>query len=217
MMTSTVPTSAFLVRHGQIAANAEGVLRGYDSAEHPLDGIGVRQAQACAEALAARGIPDPVVVSSTFTRALQTAEVIAERLGVPPSSVEGLHEMDLGSWAGRPYADLASWESQLIGADGDFAMPGGETGAMLQRRVRTAFGGVVSSGEGTPIVVSHGWAIIALLTALQQEPFLPAWADQRYEHRNTAVTELRRVDEDRWDVIAIANGAHLDHLEETEA
>lgn len=207
-------TSAFLVRHGQIAANAAGILRGFDSADHPLNEVGVRQAEMCAEALAKRGVTDPVVVSSTFVRARQTAEIVAKRLGVPSSEVEGLHEMDLGTWAGRPIADLIVWESELVDADGDLAMPGGETGKRLQQRVRTAFDSVIARA-GTPIMISHGWAITALLTSLRDEPYLPAWVDGRYEHGNTAVTELRRREDGTWDVVAVADGSHLDQLEAT--
>lgn len=205
-------TTAFLVRHGQIAANAAGILRGFDSADHPLNETGVKQAEMCAEALASRGVNDPTVVSSTFLRARQTALIIARRLGVPTSEVEGLHEMDLGTWAGRPSTDLSAWETELLDADGDLDMPSGESGMLLQRRVRSAFDQVVA-GPGTPIVISHGWAIIALLSSLRDEAFLPAWLDGRYEHGNTAVTELRRRDDDSWDVVAVADGSHLDRLE----
>ena len=59
--------------------------------------------------------------------------------------------------------------------------------------------------RGTPILVSHGLALQAALCDLLAVPFDDAWADGRYAHRNTAVTELEG-EAGHWRVVRVADG-----------
>lgn len=72
-----------LIRHGSTAWNKEGRIQGHTN--NPLDEEGLRQASALAERL--RGEGWDYIYSSDLLRARQTAEVIAEKLGI---SVAGL-------------------------------------------------------------------------------------------------------------------------------
>jgi broad specificity phosphatase PhoE len=67
------------VRHGQSTWNVLDRMQGHELSP-PLTELGREQAAAAAEALVDRGVAR--LLSSPATRALETAEIIAERLGL---------------------------------------------------------------------------------------------------------------------------------------
>lgn len=156
-----------LVRHGQTAANARGLLLG--RADPPLTEIGYRQARALAAALpqAAR------IVSSPLTRARQTAAVLAgAALGVP-DALDGADvevdprwiEMDYGDLDGRPATALGEQSWRTWRQDPDFVPAGGESVAAVCIRVRQACMELADdAARGDVVVVSHVSPIKAAVT-----------------------------------------------------
>lgn len=156
-----------LVRHGQTAANARGLLLG--RADPPLTEIGYRQARALAAALphAAR------IVSSPLTRARQTAAVLAgAALGVP-DALDGADvevdprwiEMDYGDLDGRPATALGEQSWRTWRQDPDFVPAGGESVAAVCTRVRQACMELADdAARGDVVVVSHVSPIKAAVT-----------------------------------------------------
>ena len=139
-------TELTLVRHGQTAANARGLLLG--RLDVGLDEVGEGQAEALAAAL-----PRPdLVISSPLTRTRQTAAAF----GVDVRVDEAWIELDYGEWDGVPAGDVppsawAAWRE-----DPDFAPPGGESLAALTDRVHAALDALVDEvDERRIVVVSH--------------------------------------------------------------
>lgn len=89
-------TTLLLVRHGETDWNSEGRLQGHTDTS--LNDYGRRQAAALADELAGDGID--VVYSSDLSRARETAEIVAKRLGLPVVLEPGLREKNWGSWEG---------------------------------------------------------------------------------------------------------------------
>src|SRR5881392_1292055 len=85
-----------LVRHGQTAANAGGLLLG--RADPPLTELGHRQAAAIARVLPTPG----AVISSPLLRARQTAAAF----GLPVVEDERWIELDYGEYDGRPFNEV---------------------------------------------------------------------------------------------------------------
>lgn len=197
----------FLVRHAETRHNQLKVLQGQASAPNVISAVGEWQARACGLALAALGLPDPRVYASTYRRAQQTAGAIADALGVGVTVLDGLQEMDVGDWAGRPYSALDVGADQIRHGDGTFGFAGGESEGQVSARLRVALEMALARG-GTPIVVSHGLALQAALCELLGVPFDDAWADRRYAHANTAVTELEG-GAGGWRVVRVADAGHL--------
>ena len=146
-------TTLIVARHGQ----AEYEVSEWDDAEGgSLTALGRGQAADLAELLAGRRIAH--VWTSTLARAVQTAEIVAARLGVGVTTRLGLRECEAGDLDEERDLDqwMAIWESWMTG-DLDAAVPGGQSG----REIADRFGAVLREaadlhpGE-TVLVVAHG-------------------------------------------------------------
>jgi broad specificity phosphatase PhoE len=89
-------TTILLARHGETNWNRDGRFQGH--ADPPLNRRGRAQAVDLAQALTAEQLA--AVYSSPLRRALETAEVVAASHGLEPIPVDGLREVDVGSWSG---------------------------------------------------------------------------------------------------------------------
>lgn len=159
-MSGDAPTVLLLIRHGQSTWNAEGRWQG--QADPPLSRLGRWQA---AEASAKLGPPD-AIVSSPQQRALETAAILSEALGVGPVHVlDDLRERHAGSWSGLTRHEIeASWPGWI--SDGrrpdDY-----ELDEPLLARVMPALDEVVRTFRGaTVLVVCHGGVIRTIESAL---------------------------------------------------
>ncbi|MDY6908083.1 MAG: histidine phosphatase family protein [Chloroflexota bacterium] len=140
-------TRVVLVRHGQTEWNREERFRGKVDIE--LDETGFRQVAAAAEQVAQYG---PVAVySSPLKRAMSTAEPIARRLGLRVEPLEGINDMDFGSWQGMAIAEVRERYPQLFEqwrySPERLQIPGGESLDGVRDRVVAALDGAVARHE----------------------------------------------------------------------
>ena len=136
-----------LVRHGQTAGNAAGLLLG--RADLALTDLGRLQADALAEALR-HGVDR--VVSSPLQRARQTADA----LGLPVEIDDRWVEVDYGEYDELPFnaVPAAVWQSWRT--DETFRPPGGESFREVGERVRAACDELVEdAADRNVVVVSH--------------------------------------------------------------
>ncbi|HVM54876.1 MAG TPA: histidine phosphatase family protein [Acidimicrobiales bacterium] len=151
-------TRILLVRHGESAWNAIGRWQGW--ADPELSDLGRQQAL---EAAAAVGAVD-AIVASDLQRAMQTALIISEAIGVGPVQVEaGLRERDVGDWTGLTRAEIderwpGTYEAWRTG--GMPSPPGGEANEAIIERVVAAIREVAGAFDGGEVlVVAHGGVI----------------------------------------------------------
>ncbi|MFE2245812.1 bifunctional RNase H/acid phosphatase [Streptomyces lavendulae] len=153
------PATFVLLRHGETALTPQKRFSGSGGTDPELSPAGRRQAAAVAEALAARGTVQ-AVVSSPLRRCRETAQAVADRLGLPVAVEEGLRETDFGAWEGLTFAevrerfpdDLQAW------LDSPKAAPtgGGESFTAVTRRVSAARDRLLSAHAGrTVLLVTH--------------------------------------------------------------
>src|SRR5207249_4625875 len=90
-----------IIRHGESEGNRERVFTPTPAV--PLTDTGRVQVQAAAAWIAARYTPARIV-TSPFTRARETAHILAELLLVPVLVEDDLRERSYGHLAGQPYA-----------------------------------------------------------------------------------------------------------------
>jgi broad specificity phosphatase PhoE len=139
-----------LVRHGQTASNAAGLLLG--RGDPPLTDLGRRQAEALAKV---DGVAEATrVVASPLARTRETAEV----LGRPVTLDERWIEIDYGIYDGIPLGEVPAEVWTKWRADPSWAPPGGESLTHVGKRVRAACQELLAAGEATDaniVVVSH--------------------------------------------------------------
>ncbi|WP_424952050.1 histidine phosphatase family protein [Deinococcus sp.] len=198
-----------LIRHGETPNNAARMFRGPDGAAEGLSDTGHAEAIALGLSLAARHLPTPRLYASPYTRAQQTAQHLADALGVPVQILPGVHEIDTGDWMGRPYSDVQERLHELVAPDGQFGYPGGESLAQVAERFQAALQEVLPQNGETLIVVSHGAALVALLSRLLGRDLKAAYLSDEFHHANTAVTELDWRAEGQPTMLRLADVSHL--------
>ena len=154
------PGQIIVVRHGQTAANAQGLLLGRLDVD--LDDVGRAQATALAAAVPA---PD-LVVTSPLARTRQTAAAFGGDVEIEVD--EQWIEMDYGEFDGHPAADVPNETWARWRADVDFVPPGGESLARMTARVHDALDDLAARVTGrrvvvvthvSPIKAAVGWAL----------------------------------------------------------
>jgi broad specificity phosphatase PhoE len=162
---STRLQRVFLARHGETDYNVTHRFQG--RLPVPLNANGRAQAAALAEQAAAVGFAE--LWSSPLARALQTAQIVGERIGLEPQLDERLVETDCGEWTDRLQSDVAAEDPEgvaaFVAADPGFAFPGGESFRAQTQRVLAALEDL--AGRPHPVLaVTHGMSIRLAFAAL---------------------------------------------------
>lgn len=174
----------FVVRHAEAYKN---LVPRPDLPAERLDSLTERgrgQARALAERLRERGVAR--VLFSPTGRTRQTAELLAELLGVPAEVAPELAPLEAGRTpAGEPVT--WGWREARWSAGEDPRPEGGES---LEDGVERALGRVAQApGEGALVLVTHGDIAAGLLGHAAQTPAPERWA--RHEPPGGSLTELR--------------------------
>lgn len=162
----------FVIRHGQSAFNLEFNRTGRDPGirDAPLTPRGVMQAEGAAHLLKDKGLTR--IISSPYTRALQTAKAVSRELGLgitaePLLGERALYTCDIGT----PTAALrASWpDIDFSRVEQDVWWPKNESQEDIERRV-AAFLALWDAPEmKTTLLVSHWYFIFTLSGGLDAE------------------------------------------------
>lgn len=164
-------TRLILIRHGETASNRE--MRYIGSHDDALTSHGRHQAELFADALAP--LPVAALYTSPRRRTRETAQPLADQLGLPVMVADALREQAFGDWEGMTrgevlahspaYADLLhAWET-----DTTLAPPSGESVASMMERVIACVTALCQHHPAQAVVlVSHVGPIKALITATLQ-------------------------------------------------
>jgi broad specificity phosphatase PhoE len=154
-------TRIVLVRHGQTAWNRqpEGGVRFRGQADPTLDAVGLKQAAITARYLAKRW-PVDAVYASPMTRAMETAEAIAEAQGLTAQPCAGLLDIDFGNWQGHTPDEVRRRYPDLLQAWFEMPhtvqIPGGETLDDVRERAVAGLSTIVQRHRGqTVAMVGH--------------------------------------------------------------
>lgn len=181
-------TTVVLVRHAESVWNAQGRLQGQGGSG--LSARGLRQASATASYLRRRYPVPALGVRSDLERVVQTAQPWEETAGVEVRVDQRWREIDVGSWSGLTWPEVAERDPQTLAAwrDGnDVRRGGGETFAELRARAADALE-ELAAVEGTVIVFTHGGVIRLGVAAAIGLPLMGEHALGPLE--NGSVTEL---------------------------
>ena len=144
-----------MVRHGESEWNVLGKWQG--RADIALTEAGREQARAAADYVRTTALPVTRVLASTLSRAHETAEIIAERLGLAAVMTdERLVETDVGPWEGLRADEIeAGWPRYLRDRK---TPPGFEPPDQVFARATQAIREAALVGEHT-LIVSHSGVI----------------------------------------------------------
>mgnify|MGYP003374911797 CR=1 FL=1 len=199
------------VRHGETEWNAS--LRYQGHANIPLNDKGRAQAHTTAGRLKTYDVS--AIYTSDLARAEETARIIGTDLGLKPTILPDLREIDVGQWEGLTPEELyRRYPDHMREFERDPARTvrlGGESYAQLQQRALNALNHMASAHKQgqTIIAVSHGGTIRALLChviGLDLAYFGRMWLD------NGSINELRRRSES-WRLLRLNDVAHLEGTE----
>ena len=204
----------YLLRHGETDWNAQRRIQGV--ADTPLNETGFSQARALAAPL--RGRPIAALYTSHLRRARQTAEAIAEALGLEVRLEPRLAELDQGKLEGLQIEEIevhhngfmAAWRSRPA----HLRMPGGETLAELQERAWAAVEDLRSAHPRETIAaVSHNLAISAVLCRVLG---IDLNAFRRIRQFNAALNLIEHSPARGWNVVIMNSLAHLSGIPDSE-
>lgn len=158
-----------LARHGETDYNRDRRFQG--QGDVPLNARGIEQAAA----LAALAAAEPLVAlyASPIRRARQTAEIVAEAIGLEPRLDARFAEHDVGEWQERLFDDIAReqpelWAAWQAGGE-DWTFPGGESLEQQQERVIAGLVDITQRGELPALVVCHRGVIRSALCHTRKE------------------------------------------------
>lgn len=165
------PTRLLLLRHAEVEARYQRVFGG--RIDMNLSPEGQRQARALADYL--RDTPFDAIYASPMKRAQQTLAEIRQGRPQEPVILDGLREVDFGSWTGLSWQELFDrhqisafqWLEHL--ERGTIAEA--ECGKTFRARVAPCLEQILSAHRGqTVAVVCHGGVIRMLLSILLELP-----------------------------------------------
>jgi phosphoserine phosphatase len=169
-----------VVRHGVTDWNREGRWQG--RLDPPLSTEGLREARLVAARLAADDDLRPArIVSSTLTRAQQTAEAIGHEIGLPVEPDPRLMEIGAGEWEGHTHDELQRIDGERYRAwrtaETEVRPPGGEPLEDAIGRIRELVDELSASPEPWPMaLVSHGGILRILANVLFELPGAWMWS-----------------------------------------
>ena len=125
----------YIVRHGQTNWNILGKTQGHGNSD--LTPKGEEQAKELAEAMG--NYPIDLIYSSDLGRAVQTAQIIGDKIGVEVKETPALREMGFGAWEGLLIEEIKKEHSKTYDTwrnEPHLAkIPGGETLHIIKDRV----------------------------------------------------------------------------------
>ncbi len=161
------------MRHGESPVNVTRTLS-YRRVDPPLTENGVKQAQQAAAWLTEKPIKH--LYASPMARAVQTAQIAGQRLGLDYTVVEALREVDCGVLEGRN--DAQAWETfqqvvvRWFTGDHEARCEGGETGRHAGERF-VRFVHSLPDADDDVLAVGHGgifaWGVMQLCYDLRPQ------------------------------------------------
>lgn len=189
MSLNTGRYQVILLRHGESVGNAEGYHQG--QAQFPLTEKGKAQAYALSEWWFGNNIQFDHIISSPQTRAKETAEIIAKKLGGEIKYDPIWMERDNGILAGMRHdeAIIKHPQPEVL----NLYDPVGETGESIWDlfiRSGKAISSILNSSPGSYLIVSHGGLLNMVMRSILGIPPQANFQGPRFRFQNTGYASL---------------------------
>ena len=171
----------FFLRHGQTEWNRLRRIQGATEWTD-LSDEGVHDAEMVRDGMLARGLSFDRLYSSSYLRALHTARIVGEGLGLEPVVDSRLREMSFGPYEGTPYSDDNFVDDNIracFKAPEHYAAPtGAESFDAVAARVKdfldTELAPAARHCERV-LAVAHGCVLRTVLRLVEERPLADFW------------------------------------------
>ncbi len=209
-------TNFILIRHGETEWNRKRLIQGHS--DSPLTELGRKQARAVGSALEGEVID--LLVSSEAGRAMETARLIGERVGLSPTAIPDIHERGFGELegmtiaeAGKRFGDDVPYRMYHEPEFSDFGI---ESQTAFRDRIVAAIDKLAIQHAGkTILTVTHGGS---LSSVFKHTIGLDLGAPRRYELTNCSINQVK-IYQGEWTISTWGYSNHLKQasLDETTA
>ncbi len=194
----------WLIRHGETLWNRENRAQG--QLDVPLSELGLTQAAALAKRLA--NTQFAALISSDSSRALKTAEMVAEKLNAQIRLDPAWREIHMGEMQGKTYSELHLSGDARVVRGMDEPWIGGESKRDVMNRVGLAMQQLYTEfPESRVAVFSHGGAIRGAIHVILGD------FEQRIdlaERGNTSISKLEVKAGNKGRLLVYNDTAHLE-------
>ena len=173
-------TAFWLIRHGQTDWNLLGRWQGQSPDAPGLNGTGRAQVILLVDNI--KTVQFDAIYASDLPRSLQTAELLADTLGLTVTPEPRLREINLGEWEGMLSDDIkGKYPNELMERANDpfhTRAPGGESPQDVAERVIEAVDEIAERHpDGEVILVAHGLSLAVVFCHAEGIPM-----EKVYEH-----------------------------------
>lgn len=193
-----------LIRHGETDKNLNKSLHAVNDAQ-ALNLTGREQIEATVGRL--RELSPSKIYSSTEKRAVESAQILAQRLGIPLEQIEGIQERNFGLFIGKSWDEVKKILFPMTLKERyEYVPPCGESWKAFETRLIAAIKRIVEDNKDkTVAVVTHGGAIKALMPFLLKAP-----KEESYKHvpGNASLT-IFDFDDKGFHQVAVNDASHL--------
>jgi broad specificity phosphatase PhoE len=186
------PTQLYLIRHGEVEERYHKVFGG-SRIDMGLSPLGRKHGVAVANWL--KGGKLDAIYASPMLRVQQTLAPLSEQLGLKPTIIPSLREVDFGDWTGYRWEGVQEhfgvsafdW-LEIIESRG---IPNGESAAELEHRVQPALLKILHDNpHGRVAIFCHGGIIRVILALMLGQP-LRHMAHFNIEYGSISVVEVQ--------------------------
>lgn len=199
-----------LLRHGESVGNAENRLQG--RADFPLSEAGREQARKLAARWKAEDVKFDATIASPLARALETAQIISEALGIPNFETDPLWmERDMGKRSGLTMAEIRSRfpEPEFVNPYESWSEQG-ESDWELYLRGGQALHKLLQRPPARYLVVSHGAILNKVFYSILGITPQPNYHGAHFQLGNTSFSAFRyNPQSHHWRVEVIGDARHL--------
>ena len=189
----------YVQRHGESEANERGIYSGVKS-----DPGLIEAGRAHIESLVPyyAGIDLKAIITSHSKRAIETAEIIADHLGLPITIDKALHEVDMGDLEGKPQDEgnniklFSSVMDNWLSGDGSMKFNNGESYIDIMERINHVTKNYLVDDD--ILIVSHAAFLACLMGQTMKynesvfELFLPRGGRGIYKNGKWTIIDKRK-------------------------
>lgn len=193
-----------LCRHGETDTNVIGKTHLPDD-EVGLNDVGRSQASKLAALAADHDVR--AIFASPEKRAIETARIAGQPLGLEPTVIADLRERNWGDWNGEPWSEIeAKLKDKALNDRYTFVPPHGESWEQMEQRLKQAVDGIAKAAIGNVMIVTHGGALRAIVPVLKREGLARSLG---YNFDNASVTSFSYSPSDVYGLLSENDTTHL--------